>query len=84
MILSNEKLEAFFEKLIKNPLTRAYLLAVGRHAVTVVGTALASYGWVTNSQVSDFLGFLTVVVGIYLSQMDVKSVDQKIKQAGES
>lgn len=76
-----EKLNDLFCKVIKNPLTRAYILAVGRHLITIAGGALVAHGYLHGDDVSDFLGFATTVVGIYLSSMDVKNVDQKIKTA---
>lgn len=76
-----DKLNDVFCQVIKNPLTRAYVLAVARHGVTLLGGILVAHGYLHNDDVSDFLGFCTTVVGIYLAQLDVKGVDVKIKDA---
>lgn len=74
-------LDGLFSYLIKNDYVRAQILAAIRGFVKVLGTSLIAKGLADSAVVESAAGFATVVVGFYLSQQDVKTVDTKIETA---
>lgn len=77
-----------FQSLISNPVTRAYIAAAIRHALTYGGGILSTYllskgassGDVSNL-VEGLIGAGMAVTSIAFSMMDVKKVDSKVSAA---
>lgn len=66
---------------IKSDFVKAQILAVVRHIVTAAGAALVAKGYADDSVVQGALGLATTVVGFWLANLDVKTVDNKIAVA---
>lgn len=66
---------------IKSDFVKAQILAQTRHIVTALGAAAVAHGYADHSMVEAMMGFCTSAVGFYLANLDVKSVDGKIKVA---
>lgn len=74
-------MNSMFDWLIKSDFVKAQILAFARHAVTAVGAGLVAHGYANGAMVESASGFIAVAISFYLSQLDVKGVDTKIKVA---
>lgn len=72
---------SLFNYLIKSDFVKAQILAAARHAITIAGTGLVANGYASDSIVQAASGLVCMVLSFYLSQRDVKGVDEKIKVA---
>lgn len=70
-----------FDYLIKSDFFKAQILAFARHAVTTVGAGLVVHGYASSGMVESASGLVCMALSFYLSQRDVKKVDQKITSA---
>lgn len=75
------KIPDWIISLLKNPLVRAYGLAILRHCLTAAGVLVVSKGYLDNSHVQEYIGSVMTVASVLLSQYDVKQVDNKVNAA---
>lgn len=68
-------------KTIKSPYFKSWVLAQVRHIITAAGATAIAKGYADQSMIEGILGFATTAAGFYLANLDVKSVDGKIKIA---
>lgn len=70
-----------FNYLIKSDYVKAQILAFARHVVTTVGAGLVVHGYASSGMVESASGLVCMAISFYLSQRDVKKVDEKITVA---
>lgn len=67
--------------LIKSDYIKAQILAFTRHAVTTIGAGLVVHGYASSGMIESASGLICMAISFYLSQKDVKTVDEKITVA---
>ncbi len=67
--------------LVKSPFIRARLLSAVRAGVTSLGAGLVAKGYADDSIIQGAAGLAVTLVGFWLGDYDVKTVDKKIQAA---